>query len=400
MTPPAAGRTQECGREQARVRLAQAQAFLEVADLIGDDPDELATPNVAAALAVLAGIAAADAACCVCPRPPLTRPRPPPGHPAGYPGRRGQQNAGPRPGPAARHQGRRPLRDGVRRRPAGQDRHPAGQNAGRRRRPTAQKPVTAVPRSTAPTASQRRARRIMSRSPGRSHHAPAASRSPGSRPAAACAWTVRGATPSSWAAAPVGIRPSWTGSRAGGVHPAASSWSTWCARTGRGPSGVRRSAPASSSRRTPVAVQPSRSAASRGVSRSAYRGRTPRRRCAGPSGSAPRAAGPASRGSAGAGWPPTARRCPRPRPASRGRPADQRSRRGATRPARGRRRIDVDAPEHGQPEPAPRRRGRVPSYDAAPDKPLEQRRADTEQRRGLGRGQQRIGGHQRLTEAG
>ncbi len=81
MTPPAAGRTQECGREQARVRLAQAQAFLEVADLIGDDPDELATPNVAAALAVLAGIAAADAACCVCPRPPLTRPRPPSGRP-------------------------------------------------------------------------------------------------------------------------------------------------------------------------------------------------------------------------------------------------------------------------------------------------------------------------------
>jgi hypothetical protein len=50
--------------EQARVRLAQARAFLEVAELVGTEQDELATPSVAAALAVLAGIAAADAACC------------------------------------------------------------------------------------------------------------------------------------------------------------------------------------------------------------------------------------------------------------------------------------------------------------------------------------------------
>lgn len=50
--------------EQARDRLSQARAFLEVAELVGTEQDELATPSVAAALAVLAGIAAADAACC------------------------------------------------------------------------------------------------------------------------------------------------------------------------------------------------------------------------------------------------------------------------------------------------------------------------------------------------
>ncbi|MGH3715599.1 MAG: hypothetical protein ACRDT4_19390 [Micromonosporaceae bacterium] len=46
------------------MRIDQARAFLEVAELVGDEPDDLASPGVAAALAVLAGIAAADAACC------------------------------------------------------------------------------------------------------------------------------------------------------------------------------------------------------------------------------------------------------------------------------------------------------------------------------------------------
>ena len=57
-------RTQACGRKDAAVRLEQARAFLDVAQLIGDQDDELATPNVTASLAVLAGIAAADAVCC------------------------------------------------------------------------------------------------------------------------------------------------------------------------------------------------------------------------------------------------------------------------------------------------------------------------------------------------
>lgn len=38
--------------------------MLEVAELVYDDPDDDALPGVAAALAVLAGIAASDAACC------------------------------------------------------------------------------------------------------------------------------------------------------------------------------------------------------------------------------------------------------------------------------------------------------------------------------------------------
>ena len=58
------GRVQPCNRDQARNRLAQARAFLHVAELVGAEPDEMATPGVAAALAVLAGIAASDAACC------------------------------------------------------------------------------------------------------------------------------------------------------------------------------------------------------------------------------------------------------------------------------------------------------------------------------------------------
>ena len=57
------GRTQICGTAQARTRLAQARKFLEAAQLVAsEDVDE--SLSVAAALAVLAGIAASDAACC------------------------------------------------------------------------------------------------------------------------------------------------------------------------------------------------------------------------------------------------------------------------------------------------------------------------------------------------
>ncbi|MGH3461603.1 MAG: hypothetical protein ACRDP9_09020 [Kribbellaceae bacterium] len=64
MTRRTTGRTEVCGAEQARLRIGQARAFLEVAELVGTDADELATPHVSAALSVLAGIAASDAACC------------------------------------------------------------------------------------------------------------------------------------------------------------------------------------------------------------------------------------------------------------------------------------------------------------------------------------------------
>jgi hypothetical protein len=57
-------RMADCTPAQGRSRLAQAQAFVAAADLVLSDQTDTATPGVAAALAVLAGIAASDAACC------------------------------------------------------------------------------------------------------------------------------------------------------------------------------------------------------------------------------------------------------------------------------------------------------------------------------------------------
>jgi hypothetical protein len=63
--PPGRGRSQPCGSPQARQRLAQAKSYLDVAELTADESDpSLEYGGVAAAIAVLAGIAAADAACC------------------------------------------------------------------------------------------------------------------------------------------------------------------------------------------------------------------------------------------------------------------------------------------------------------------------------------------------
>ncbi len=64
-----AGRTSSCTRPDGAARLEDARAFLGVATLVLDEqiPDEDEAINlsgVSAALAVLAGIAAADAACC------------------------------------------------------------------------------------------------------------------------------------------------------------------------------------------------------------------------------------------------------------------------------------------------------------------------------------------------
>ena len=58
------GRTQTCGRSEARTRLAHARKFLEVAELVASEEQIDESASCAAALAVLAGIAAADAACC------------------------------------------------------------------------------------------------------------------------------------------------------------------------------------------------------------------------------------------------------------------------------------------------------------------------------------------------
>jgi hypothetical protein len=63
MSPRRSGRTQGCGEAQAQARLRRAEKLLEAADLIGDERDP-GFVSAAAALAVLAGIAASDAACC------------------------------------------------------------------------------------------------------------------------------------------------------------------------------------------------------------------------------------------------------------------------------------------------------------------------------------------------
>jgi hypothetical protein len=60
MSPRSVGRTEAFCSSQARIRLRQAEKFGEVAALVLDEPVDSA-PGVAAALAVLAGIAAADA---------------------------------------------------------------------------------------------------------------------------------------------------------------------------------------------------------------------------------------------------------------------------------------------------------------------------------------------------
>lgn len=61
MTPRGAGRVIECSPAEARARRDQSRAFLEVADLVLTEARRDA--HVSAALAVLSGIAAADAIC-------------------------------------------------------------------------------------------------------------------------------------------------------------------------------------------------------------------------------------------------------------------------------------------------------------------------------------------------
>ena len=65
MSPRGAGRTSPCDQPQAQVRFGHAVKYREVAELVAVEGDEdAASASVAAGLAVLAGIAAADAACC------------------------------------------------------------------------------------------------------------------------------------------------------------------------------------------------------------------------------------------------------------------------------------------------------------------------------------------------
>jgi hypothetical protein len=64
MNPASPERTQPCSSEDAATRLRHAQKFLEVAEIVADEGDDVEYASPAAALAVLAGIAASDAACC------------------------------------------------------------------------------------------------------------------------------------------------------------------------------------------------------------------------------------------------------------------------------------------------------------------------------------------------
>ena len=61
---PQTSRTSPCGAADATARLRTAQAYLDVAELVLGERDRDEYLNVAAGLAVLAGIAASDAICC------------------------------------------------------------------------------------------------------------------------------------------------------------------------------------------------------------------------------------------------------------------------------------------------------------------------------------------------
>jgi len=63
MSPAPKTRTQACSGDDARKRLQDARKFLEIAEMVDDEPAVISA-GVSASLAVLAGIAASDAACC------------------------------------------------------------------------------------------------------------------------------------------------------------------------------------------------------------------------------------------------------------------------------------------------------------------------------------------------
>jgi hypothetical protein len=61
---PSSSRVAACTAADARTRLKTARAYLEVADLVLGEKERDEYLNVAAGLAVLAGIAASDSICC------------------------------------------------------------------------------------------------------------------------------------------------------------------------------------------------------------------------------------------------------------------------------------------------------------------------------------------------
>jgi hypothetical protein len=64
LSPRGSARTQPCSAADAAGRLRNARKFVEVAELIAREGNDVEYSSQAAALAVLAGVAASDAACC------------------------------------------------------------------------------------------------------------------------------------------------------------------------------------------------------------------------------------------------------------------------------------------------------------------------------------------------
>jgi hypothetical protein len=64
MSPRRSARTQRCSSADGVTRLRHARKFHEVAVLVASEGSEIEYASPAAALAVLAGVAAGDAACC------------------------------------------------------------------------------------------------------------------------------------------------------------------------------------------------------------------------------------------------------------------------------------------------------------------------------------------------
>jgi hypothetical protein len=64
LSPRQSARAQPCSKADARKRLRHARSFLDVAQMVAEEGDDLDYSSPSAALAVLAGIAACDAACC------------------------------------------------------------------------------------------------------------------------------------------------------------------------------------------------------------------------------------------------------------------------------------------------------------------------------------------------
>jgi hypothetical protein len=64
VSPRESTRVQPCSKADAVTRLRHARSFLEVAQLLAEEGEDIDYASPSAALAVLAGIAASDAACC------------------------------------------------------------------------------------------------------------------------------------------------------------------------------------------------------------------------------------------------------------------------------------------------------------------------------------------------